>query len=304
MDSRQNIARALGLASALASAAYLIWRAGWTLNPAALWLSLPFLVAETHGYLTFLGFLFMTWNCRPVPRQAAAQDATVDFLIPTYNEPFSILAPTIAGAVAIDYPHKTYVLDDGRRNWVRDLCTELGVEYITRPDNKGAKAGNLNHALAQTGGEFVAIVDADFVPARNFIHELLGYFQDPKMAIVQGPQEYYNLDSFQHLQGDAQRWHEQAPFFRTIQQGKNHWNAAFWCGCPSMLRRSALESIGGVQADTITEDLHTSMKLHAAGWKSIYHPAVIALGVAPNDYEGFVLQRLRWAPGRNAGYPA
>ena len=126
---------------------------------------------------------------------------------------------------------------------------------------------------------------------------MLGYFADPKVAFVQGPQEFYNRDSFQHLHDDPDAWHEQAMFFRAIQVGKNRWNSAFWCGCPSILRRSALESVGGIRDDTVTEDLHTSLKLHALGWRSIYHPGIVALGIAPNDYHGFILQRLRWAAG-------
>jgi cellulose synthase (UDP-forming) len=209
----------------------------------------------------------------------------------------SVLAPTIAGAVAIRYPHRTYVLDDGRRPWVKQLCRRMGAEYLTREDNKGAKAGNINAALKKTSGDFVAVVDADFIPSPDYIHDLLGYFRDEKVAVVQGPQEFYNLDSFQHISDDAERWNEQTLFFRTIQPGKNHQNAAFWCGCPSLLRRSAIEAIGGVAMETVTEDLHTSIKLHEHGWRSVYHPGVVALGIAPNDYDGFILQRLRWAEG-------
>jgi len=277
--------------------AYIVWRTGWTVNVNALWLSLPLLVAEAHGFLTYAGYVFMTWSPREFVRRPPIEDATVDFLIPTYNEPFAVLAPTIAGAIAVAYPHKTYVLDDGKRDWVRRLCKRLGAEYRTRPTNEGAKAGNLNYALARTSGEFVAVIDADFVPKASFIDDMLGYFRDPEVAFVQGPQEFYNRDSFQHAGGDRDAWHEQSLFFKTIQPGKNRWTAAFWCGCPSLLRRRALESIGGVAQETVTEDLHTSIKLHAAGWKSVYHPDTVALGIAPNDYDGFVLQRLRWAEG-------
>jgi cellulose synthase (UDP-forming) len=239
----------------------------------------------------------MTWSPETIRTRPPASGATVDFLIPTYNEPFAVLAPTIAGAVAIKYPHNTYVLDDGKRDWVKQLCRRFGVNYVTRPTNAGAKAGNLNHALFVTYGEFVAVVDADFVPSPDFIDDMLGYFEDEKVAFVQGPQEFYNRDSFQHLKYDEEGWHVQTLFFKTIQPGKNHWNAAFWCGCPSMLRRTALESVGGVASTTVTEDLHTSVKFHAAGWKSVYHAGTVALGIAPNDYDGFVLQRLRWAQG-------
>jgi cellulose synthase (UDP-forming) len=278
-------------------AAYLVWRAGWTLNTGALWLALPLLTAELHGYFTFLTFVFMVWDVRPPAYRAAPPGKTVDFYIPTYHEPYDVLAPTIAAAVAITYPHETFVLDDGRRPWVHDLCRRLGARYITREGNAGAKAGNINAALHQTAGEFIAVVDADFVPRPDYIDQLLGYFDDREMAIVQGPQEFYNVSSFQHADNDRSAWHEQRMFFRVIQVGKNRWNSAFWSGAPSMLRRAAVEDLGGIPTETVTEDLHTSVLLHRKGWKTAFHPGVIALGVAPEDYSGFILQRLRWAQG-------
>ena len=159
--------------------AYLIWRAGWTLNTDALWLSLPLLIAETHGYLTYLMNLLMTWDLRgfPIPPPGQARPGLrVDVLIVTYNEPAWILAPTIAGAVDIRYPHQTYVLDDGDRTWVRDLCREMGTRYIARPTHEHAKAGNINHALKQIEGDFFCVLDADFVPAANFIDAAMYIF--------------------------------------------------------------------------------------------------------------------------------
>ena len=279
--------------------AYLIWRAGWTLNGDALWLSLPLLIAETHGYLTYLMNLMMTWDLRGIPIRPpgfAAPGLRVDVLIATYNEPSWILAPTIAGAVGIRYPHETYVLDDGERDWVRQLCQEMGARYLARPTHEQAKAGNINHALQIVEGDFFCVLDADFVPAANFIDELAPYFEDPSVAVVQEPQEFYNLDSFQHA-GPPGQWHDQASFYRVIQVGKNRTNSAFWCGTPSMLRRQAILEIGGVVAETLTEDLHTSLRLHKRGWRTIFHPRPIARGVAPEDYDGFILQRLRWARG-------
>jgi cellulose synthase (UDP-forming) len=284
-------------AGVMVGAIYLVWRAGWTVNTGALWLALPLLAAEIHGYLTFLLFFYMTRDIRP-PRPAPAPPGrSIDFFIPTYNEPYEVLATTVAGAAAVRYPHTTYVLDDGRRPWVERLCAEFGVQYITRPDNAGAKAGNINHALARTRGEIIAIVDADFVPAPTFIDDLLGYFTDPETAIVQAPQAFYNADSFQHALGDDDTWHEQRLFYEVIQPGKNRFNAAFWSGAPSMVRRSALESVGGVRPETVTEDLHTSLKVHQAGWKTVFHPGVVALGLAPDDFNAFIGQRLRWAQG-------
>ncbi len=207
LSRSEALVHAVAIGALLAGAAYLIWRIGWTIGPDGLWLSLPLIAAEVHGYITYLGYLFMTWSPESIRPARPVAGATVDFLIPTYNEPFSVLAPTIAGAVAIKYPHKTYVLDDGKRDWVKQLCQRLRVTYITRPTNVGAKAGNLNHALSVTQGDYVAIVDADFVPSPAFIDEMIGYFEDAKVAFVQGPQEFYNRDSFQHLKDDEEGWH-------------------------------------------------------------------------------------------------
>jgi cellulose synthase (UDP-forming) len=287
---------AIGLLGAVVGGAYLVWRAGWTLNGDALWLSLPLFIAELHGYLTYLLFLFMTWTLPGRRPAQLAASPSVDCLIPTYNEPYEVLALTVAGATGMRGAHETYVLDDGRREWVRELCEKYGAHYITRPDTAGAKAGNINHALTVTGGELIAIVDADMVPSPSFVEDTLGYFGDGKVALVQGPQEFYNTDSFQHA-GDGTDWHEQTTFYHVIQPGKNRWNAAFWCGSPSIVRRAALESVGGVATESVTEDLHTALRIHRGGWKTIYHDGTIARGVAPEDYNAFIIQRMRWAQG-------
>jgi cellulose synthase (UDP-forming) len=122
---------------------------------------------------------------------------------------------------------------------------------------------------------------------------------DEKVAFVQTPQEFYNLDSVQHKTNwrEGQTWHEQSLFYNIIQPGKNRWNAAFWCGSNSVMRRSALLSVGGIATETVTEDIHTSLRLHAAGWKSIYHNEMLFMGLAPQDYLAFTVQRLRWGQG-------
>src|SRR5229473_4293669 len=157
--------------------------------------------------------------------------------------------------------------------------------------NKHHKAGNINAALMQTNGEFVVIFDADQVPLPDFIDHTLGYFVDEKMAFVQTGQEFYNLDSVQHKTNwkESETWHEQSLFYNVIQLGKNRWNAGFWCGSNSIMRRSALMSVGGLATETVTEDIHTSLRLHAAGWKSVCHEEVLAMGLAPQDYLAFTV---------------
>ena len=273
---------------------YLVWRASATLNPQALLFSLLLLAAEAHGVLSFCLFAFMTWDTSRRPAFALRSGLGVEVFVPTFNEDLDILEATLVGCNGISYPHTTYVLDDGRRPAVEDLALRLGCGYFTRLDNRGAKAGNLNAALARTRAEFVVMLDADTVPQPDFLERTLGYFVDDRVALVQLPQEFYNQDSVQHLEED---WHEQALFYRVIQPGKNRWNSAFWCGSPSVVRRSAVEEVGGVAMETVTEDIHTSIRLHARGWKTVYHDEVLAYGIAPQTLVAFKVQRLRWAQG-------
>ena len=290
----------VGLLATLVTAAYLTFRAFATLNLSAWYLALPLFAAECLAFLNSALLTLQTWDIRAsvAPPPPAPGSLAVDVFIPTYNEDAAVLRPTILACRDLRYPHRTVVLDDGRRPWLRDLCAELGVDYLTRPDNAHAKAGNLNHALAHTDGDVIAVFDADFVPQPDFLTRTLGYFADPQVAFVQTPQEFYNLDSLQHGHTTTGReWNEQSLFYHIIQPGKQRWNAAFWCGCPAMLRRAALEDVGGVATATVTEDMHTALRMHARGWTSVYHDEVLALGLAPNDFAGFTTQRLRWAQG-------
>ncbi len=300
-SEREILARAVGMSFAVFGAYYLVWRAGWTLNLHALWLSVPLLAAEMTAYLDFLLFLFVTWRV-PEPRALLPPSGLkVDVYITTYNESTELLRNTILGALHMRYPHKTYVLDDGARSAVAGLARSLGAQYVSRADRTHAKAGNINHALLRTKGDFIAVFDADHVPHPQFLERTLGYFVDPKLALVQTPQDFYNLDSIQHRgsrgSAAAARWHEQALFYRVIQPGKDRLNSVFWCGTGAVLRRSALASIGGVATETVTEDILTSIKLHAAGWRTVYHNEVLATGIAPDDLDAFITQRRRWAQG-------
>lgn len=293
------VARSVAFIALFYTIYYLYWRTFDSLNMDALWFSLLLLVVEVHGAINATLFMFMTWDQRPIARPAAPAGRTVDIFIPTYNEDLSILRMTILGALNVGYPHETWVLDDGRRAELCQLCQTMGVHYLTRPDNIYHKAGNINAALTQTSGEFIAIFDADQIPLPEFIGQTLGYFVDEKVAFVQTPQDFYNLDSVQHKTNwqSGETWHEQSLFYNIIQPGKNRWNAAFWCGSNSIMRRSALLAVGGIATETVTEDIHTSLRLHASGWKSIYCNEMLSMGLAPQDFMAFTVQRLRWGQG-------
>ena len=176
-----------------------------------------------------------------------------------------LLRETIVCALNVRYPHKTYVLDDGCRGSVEALARELGADYIARKERDHAKAGNLNNALRITQGEFVITLDADHVPSPEFIDELIGFFADDQMAIVQTHQDFYNLDSFQHLLNvkKGYGWQQQELFFNVIQPGKDHYNAAFYCGSPAMIRRAALDDIGGFATGDIVWSTWTWMNFRS-----------------------------------------
>jgi cellulose synthase (UDP-forming) len=281
------------------TARYFYWRIGHTMNPAAKWFFYLFLVAEALNFLESALFYFVAWTPTAYANPPSLPGRSVDVFITTYNEPLELLRETLVCAVSMNYPHRTFVLDDGNRPELAELAEELGCEYLNRPDHTDAKAGNLNHALQQTSGEFILVLDADHVPAPDTIDQLIGFFQDPKIAIVQTAQDFYNLDSFQHLTNwnSKYAWQQQELFFNVIQPGKDHYNAAFYCGSPALLRREALNQVGGFATGTITEDMHTGVRLQKKGWRVLYHNRTLARGLAPQTFVGFAIQWQRWGHG-------
>lgn len=277
---------------------YMWWRLG-TFNPEYPIFSRVLYGAEWFGFITLMLHYFMVKKLSIREAPAAEKGLSVDVFIPTYNEPAEIIRRTAINAMAMDYNHKTFILDDGNRSEIRTLASELGCEYIAREENTNSKAGNLNNALKFSTGDFVAIFDADHAPKNTFLLRTLGYFTDPEVAFVQTPQDFYNLDSYQHRvrKKSGRVWSEQSLFFRIIQRGKDMHNAAFFCGSCAIIRRSAIEAVGGIAEGTITEDLHTSIKFHKYGFKSIYHSESLALGIAPAQIEPFLKQRIRWGQG-------
>lgn len=276
---------------------YLWWRATSSLNPEFPFISWALWGAEAFGVFSYCLFSWFTKNIAPlIPHISPNKGIKVDIFVPSYNEDSHIVEATLIGCRNIRYPHTTYVLDDGNRAHIKDLAHRLGCQYIARPTHEHAKAGNINYALQQTDGEFIVMLDADMVPQPEYLDRTLGYFKDEQLALIQLPQEFYNQDSIQHSSKEIS-WHEQSLFFRIIQPGKNYTNSAFWCGSPSVVRRKALLDVGGVAIETITEDIHTSVRLHSRGWKTLFVNETLAFGIAPQTIKAFLLQRLRWAQG-------
>ena len=281
-----------------ASAIYFPWRLT-VVNPDAPIFSALFFAVELIGFVWGIIFLLSVLKISTPQTLPVQQGIAVDVFIPTYNEPVDIVRRTVVAALRISYPHETWLLDDGNRAEMRAMAEELGCRYIAREKNTNAKAGNLNNALLHAKGEFIALFDADFIAEPRFLDRTLGYFADPKVAFVQTPQEYYNFDSYQYFGPDRahEAWSEHSLFYRVIQAGRDVYNGAMFCGCSAVLRRAALDSVGGVATGTVTEDMHTSVRLHEAGWTSAYHAETLSAGLAPYDALGFRKQRLRWAQG-------
>ena len=223
----------------------------------------------------------------------------VDVFIPTYNEGLDVLERTIVGALGIDYPNLTvWVLDDGKRDWLREFCGRKGAKYIRREKNDHAKAGNINHALTVTSGEFIAVFDADFVPHRNFIYRTLGFFDDPTIGCVQTPQHFFNKDPIQlNLRLDRVWPDEQRFFFHTIMPARDAWGAAFCCGSCVVLRRTTLAAIGGIPTASVTEDYLASLVMLRKRYRTIYLNEQLSLGLAPESIDSFFVQRKRWCRG-------
>jgi cellulose synthase/poly-beta-1,6-N-acetylglucosamine synthase-like glycosyltransferase len=298
---RQRRRQVLASAAFAIGLAYLTWRALFTLNPDALALSWFLWTLEAHAILGVGLAAFSLWDTRPlVPATDAVPDGRVAVLIATYDEPTEIVLPTVAAAVAMDGDHETWLLDDGVRPEMRELAERLGARYLGRESSEHAKAGNLNNALAHIDAEFVVVLDADHVPDRAFLRRTLPYFQDEGVALVQTPQDFYNEGSFEHVPSRRRLgspYTEQSLFYRVIQPGKNRWRSAFWCGTNAAIRVSALREVGGVATDSITEDLMTTIRLHRAGWGTVYHDEVLARGLAAPTAEEYQLQRRRWCIG-------
>ncbi len=289
--------RAFALCALLWGVGYLIWRFGWSGEGANPVLFAMLLVTEIYGLWALGTLAWYSWSRPPAVRPPVTPGHKVDVYVCTYDEPFEVVAATLAGCRALAYPHTTYLLDDGRRPEMEDLAQTAGARYLTRPDNSHAKAGNINAALPRTEGELVLMLDADHVPMPDALDALVGYFDDEKVALVQSPHDFFNHDSVQHYVVGR---HEQSLFYRVVCPGKDRHGAAYWCGSSALLRREALLEIGGVATETIAEDFHTTIRMQRHGWTSRYHDEVLVQGLAPHDLDGYLLQRDRWARGNLA----
>src|SRR5215469_5584139 len=238
---------------------YAYWRISTTVlffrDPANHWGALDafFIVsligAECYAFvILMLGYFQCIWPLRRAPVALPEEEDEwphIDVLIPTYNEPLDVVRYTALGALNIDWPadkRHVYILDDGRRMEFDRFAFEAGIGYKTRPDNKHAKAGNINTALKTMSSPYVAIFDCDHVPTRSFLQMTMGWFlRDHKLAMLQTPHHFYSPDPFErNLQQFRVIPNEGELFYGIVQDGNDFWNATFFCGSCAVLRRTAL----------------------------------------------------------------
>jgi len=306
----------LAIISTFCTLRYIVWRwsssvtflnnSGWHVDLVGLVFALILLCAETYAVAILLLGYFQsarTLKRRPVPLPAdVSLWPSVDVFIPTYNEPLEVVRPTVLAAMGIDWPHDrlhVYLLDDGRREQFREFAAECGVGYLTRFDNAHAKAGNINSALKNTKSEFIAIFDCDHIATRSFLQLTMGWFsKDKKLAMVQTPHHFYSPDPFErNLNVFRTIPNEGALFYGVVQDGNDLWNATFFCGSCAVIKREALEQIGGIAVETVTEDAHTALRIQRLGWNTAYIGIPQAAGLATGSLAAHVGQRIRWARG-------
>jgi cellulose synthase (UDP-forming) len=306
----------LMLFSAFATVRYAWWRVGAVIaffeDPSNKWdwvdatCIIVLMSAEAYAFaILFLGFMQTIWPLHrpPVPLpQEENEWPHVDLLIPTYNEPLSVVRYTAMASMNVDWPADKlhiYILDDGRREAFRAFAEEAGVGYVTRDNNRHAKAGNINQALEKLDSPYVAIFDCDHLPTRSFLQITMGWFlREQKLAMVQTPHHFYSADPFErNLKQFRLIPNEGELFYGVVQDGNDFWNATFFCGSCAVLRRTALDEIGGIAVETVTEDAHTSLRMQMRGWNTAYINIPQAAGLATERLSGHIQQRVRWARG-------
>jgi cellulose synthase (UDP-forming) len=299
----------LTLGASFLNIRYLYWRVtetlvlDWYHGPISLAMFMMELIAIVN--VTLLNYQTLIPTNRSPQADVGAQrinkglyTPTVDVFVPTYNEPMFVLRRTIVGCQAMRYPDKeVWLLDDGKRPEAAKLAEELGCKYLTRPDSAHAKAGNLNNGLKSAKGEIFVVFDADFIPLENFLERTIGFFEDPQVAMVVTPQNFYNPDQPEINLGGRVIPHEQTVFYNIIQPGRDFTNSVVCTGTSSLMRRKYIDDIGGIPTGTIVEDWTTGMMLQAKGYKSIFLNELVSVGAAPENFSSYLVQRIRWAEG-------
>ncbi len=242
----------LGAAVIVLAARDLVWQI--SIAPPTV-LTCVFLGAEVLAVLMFV-FTYVSLLDRGTRMAPGPPTGSLDIFIPVCGEPASIVEHTVRAALAVDYPHRTVVLNDGRMagaaDWeqIEELGHRLGVPVLTRTTGQRGKAANLNHGLATSSADFVATIDADHRTHADLGDRMLGHFADPRVAYVQAAQAF---EPSPEVLNNRQEF-----FYRWLQPAKDAAGAAISCGSGVVYRRAALDDVGGFSEWNIVEDLHTS----------------------------------------------
>jgi cellulose synthase (UDP-forming) len=305
-----------GLATALLIVTYAAWRwhdtmPRFELTATSLWPWLFFAfegIAMTYTLISIIILVKRRDNSAEADRAEALNHArgswpAVDVFICTYNEPVDVLEKAVLCALAMDYPNFTvWVLDDTRRDWLRQYAEEVGAFYITRPDNVGAKAGNLNNGLRRTAeatnAPLILVLDADFAPRPNMLRRMVGLFHDRRVGVVQTPQFYYNADPIQHNLMIRDSWvDDQRIFFDIFQPSKDAWDCAFCVGTSFIVRRDLLNEMGGFPQEAMSEDIHLTYSLLHRGYVTRWLNERLSIGLSAEGLPEYITQRTRWCLG-------
>ncbi|MBF9132804.1 glycosyltransferase [Plantactinospora sp. S1510] len=277
---------------------YLCVRIVWTdpttvLGPVALAVDLVAVLVTAAGVLPARRLYV------PRPGPAEKDGLVIDCLLPTHLEDVAIIEPTVIAARRIRGVRRVLLLGNAERSEVRHLCRRYDVTYLPRGTNMAAKAGNLNNGLRHTDADLVLVLDADHIARPDLLDHVVGYFDDSRVAYVQAPQTYYNTGSFlfRPLRDNPTGWNEQYPFYLCQQLARNAVRAPMFMGSTAVLRRAALDEIGGFAEGSVTEDVHTSLRLHARGWTAVSVPEPLAFGLEATSFREYHTQRRRWAAG-------
>jgi cellulose synthase (UDP-forming) len=209
------------------------------------------------------------------------------------GEPAEMFEKTLAACANITYPHTTYLLDDTQDPIFREIAERNGAVWLELVGLPGAKAGKINRALELNQEDFILVLDPDHVPFPNFLDHTLGYFEDEQVGFVQVSQAYYNQYRSFTARGAAEQTYT---FYGPTQMSLYGYGCSVAIGANCTFRKAALQSIGG-HGIGLAEDLVTAIRIHAAGWKSVYNPVVVSRGLVPEDFGSFCKQQLKWARG-------
>ena len=308
---RQARIVALAVAVYLAAVDYLSWRLS-VLSWVGWWIGVPLFLAELHAALHSVGLHVTLWPQRVDPLWSDLDPTSLPIFIfvPTVDEGPEVLEPTLLAALAArsrylrqhQWAKVTIVVcNDGRvagaacSRHVERLAHRLGVLCVTRITGGGAKAGNIENArqlVGATGDALIVIFDADQVAHEEFLLRTVPPFADRGIGWVQTGQYYSNREN------PVARWadDQQSLFYRLLCPGKADHDSAFICGTNVVLRAKALDDIGGLPTDSVTEDFAASIRL-APSWRSLYLPDVLATGPGPVDLRSYLRQQERWARG-------